>query len=79
MQTEQQKQEALEWDLQAYGCSSDKLRRRLDSHIGDYLMLVAGLMSDAQEEISMNMPEMARQTLNRAKFILFNYVMNEGA
>jgi len=33
-------------------------------------MVVAGLMSDAQEEMSMGAVERARQTLNRAKFIL---------
>ena len=34
-------------------------------------MVVAGLMSDAQEEMAHNMTESARQTLNRAKHILF--------
>ena len=34
-------------------------------------MVVAGLMSDAQEEIASGMDERARQTLNLAKMILF--------
>ena len=33
-------------------------------------MVVAGLMSDAQEEMAMGAVERARQTLNRAKLIL---------
>jgi hypothetical protein len=36
-------------------------------------------MSNAQEEIEHGMTEQARQTLNRAKFALFNYVMKEEA
>jgi len=42
-------------------------------------MLAASFMSNAQEEIEMGMNERARQTLNCAKFILFNYVMKEEA
>ena len=34
-------------------------------------MIVAGLMSDAQELIEMGDPERARKTLNRAKAVLF--------
>lgn len=34
-------------------------------------MIVAGLMSDAQELLSVNDNERARQTLNRAKAVLF--------
>ena len=40
-------------------------------------MVVAGLMSDAQEEIAYGMDESARQTLNRAKFVLFTYVTKD--
>jgi hypothetical protein len=36
--------------------------------------LAVSLMSDAQEEISMGMIEEARQTLNRAKWLLIEYV-----
>jgi hypothetical protein len=37
-------------------------------------MLVASLMSDAQEEINYGMKEEARQTLNRAKWVLSTYI-----
>jgi hypothetical protein len=80
--TEIEKKEQLEWDLQCYGCTSQSMHEYLKKDItakltGGYTMVVAGLMSDAQEEIEHNDPERARQTLNRAKFVLFNYVMKE--
>jgi len=37
-------------------------------------MIVAGLMSDAQELIEMGDPERARKTLNRAKAVLFEII-----
>jgi hypothetical protein len=40
-------------------------------------MIVAGMMSDAQEEIAHGMDEAARKTLNRAKFVLFEYIMDK--
>ena len=76
--TEIEKKEQLDWELQCYGCTSKSIRISLiGSDTDDYKMIVGGLMSDAQEEIEHNDPEGARQTLNRAKFILFNYVMDD--
>ena len=80
--TSTQTQEQIEWDMQCYGCASQSLRKSLDNDIsakmtGNYLMVVASMMSDAQQEIEFGMDESARQTLNRAKFVLFNYVMND--
>ena len=70
------------WDLQCYGMSEGTLRNVVENDItskftGDYTMLAASFMSNAQEEIEHGMTERARQTLNCAKFILFNYVMKE--
>ena len=69
----------LDWDLQCYGMSEDALRNIVENDItaditGNYTMLVASFMSNAQEEIEMGMGERARQTINCAKFILFEYV-----
>jgi hypothetical protein len=80
--TSTQTQEQIEWDMQCYGCTLQSLRKSLDNDIsakmtGNYLMVVASMMSDAQQEIEFGMDESARQTLNRAKFVLFNYVMND--
>lgn len=74
--TTTQTNEQLEWDLQCYGCSEEQLRKSLIG-IKDYVMCAASLMSDAQQEIEFDMNEQARQTINRAKFVLFNYVMND--
>lgn len=68
--------EKLDWDLQCYGCSEQALRNSLDG-VKDFAMAVASLMSDAQQEIEFGMDEQARQTLNRAKFVLFNFVMSD--
>ena len=40
-------------------------------------MVVAGLMSDAQELLALGESEQARQTLNRAKAILFKIMDGE--
>lgn len=40
-------------------------------------MVIAGLMSDAQEEIASGRPEAARQTLNRAKALLSRVMQGE--
>jgi len=61
-----------------YGCSADEFKRIVEDSITFRLsgpsMIVAGLMSDAQEEMAHGMIEQARQTLNRAKLVLFDYV-----
>ena len=40
-------------------------------------MCAMSLMSDAQEEIAHGMPEQARQTLNRAKWVVSTYMMKD--
>jgi hypothetical protein len=72
------------WDLQCYGMSEGSLRNIIKNDItvqmtGNYVMLAASFMSNAQEEIEHGMTERARQTINCAKFILFNFVMKETA
>lgn len=63
-----------DFDLQCYGCNSAEFIVQIQSCITYQLsganMVVAGLMSDAQEEMAMGAVERARQTLNRAKLIL---------
>ena len=70
------------WDLQCYGMSEGTLRNVIENDItakftGEYTMLAASFMSNAQEEIEHGMGERARQSINCAKFILFNYVMKD--
>lgn len=63
-----------EFDMQCYGCNGEdfieEIRNCITYKLAGANMVVAGLMSDAQEEIAMGMAERARQTLNRAKLIL---------
>jgi hypothetical protein len=71
------------WDLQCYGMSEGTLRNVIKNDItvqitGEYTMLAASFMSNAQEELEHGMNERARQSINCAKFILFNYVMKDG-
>ena len=60
---------------QMYGCDIEQFIAQIRSSISYQLsganMVVAGLMSDAQEELQMGANERARQTLNRAKAVLF--------
>lgn len=67
-----------EREINMYGCTEAELRTSIESSITFKLsgpaMIVAGLMSDAQEEIQYGMEEAARKTLNRAKWVLFEYM-----
>jgi hypothetical protein len=60
---------------QMYGCDievfMESVRESLSYKFSGANMVVASLMSDAQEEIAAGMDERARQTLNRAKAVLF--------
>jgi hypothetical protein len=58
-----------------YGCNIDTYVKSIKNSITyknvGANMIVAGLMSDAQEQLEHGDNEGARQTLNRAKHILF--------
>jgi len=68
--------ENREWNM--YGCSEAALKEMVENsltfRLSGPVMFVASLMSDAQEEIAHNMKEDARQTLNRAKWVLSSYI-----
>lgn len=79
--SEQQKRE-----VRMYGCTEAQMREAVEQSItfrfSGPAMMAASLMSDAQEminteygEVDFNRAEDARQCLNRAKWILFNYIM----
>lgn len=81
--TEQQKRE-----VRMYGCTEAQMREAVEQSItfrfSGPAMMAASLMSDAQEminteygEVDFNRAEDARQCLNRAKWILFEYVMKK--
>lgn len=64
-----------------YGCDIEQFKASIRESItyrytgGN--MVVAGLMSDAQELIAMGQTEAARQMLNRAKAVLFDIMDGE--
>ena len=68
-------------DIQMYGCNfQDFLENVTDSityKLSGANMVVAGLMSDAQEQMSFGDTEGARQSLNRAKGVLFAIMNGE--
>lgn len=75
-------------EVRMYGCTQAQMREAVEQSItyrfSGPAMMAASLMSDAQEminteygEVDFNRAEDARQTLNRAKWILFTYVMKE--
>ena len=65
-------------ELAMYGCTESDLRASVERSItfktSGPAMVAASWMSDAQEEIAMGMDESARKTLNRAKWVLFEYL-----
>ena len=72
--------------VRMYGCTEAQMREAVEQSItyrfSGPAMMAASLMSDAQEminteygEVDFNRAEDARQALNRAKWILFTYVM----
>lgn len=72
-------------EISMYGCTEADLRESVESSItfkfSGPAMIVASMMSDAQEIMAYEQPdfrtiESQRQLLNRAKFVLFEYIMD---
>ena len=65
-------------ELRMYGCTEADLRASVERSITfktcGPAMIAASFMSDAQEEIAQGARESARLTLNRAKWVLFEYL-----
>jgi len=81
--TEQQKRE-----VRMYGCTEAEMREAVEQSItyrfSGPAMMAASILSDAQEminteygEIDSMRAEDARQAINRAKFVLFTYIMDK--
>jgi hypothetical protein len=68
-------------DQQMYGCNFQEFLASVTDSVtykfSGANMIVAGLMSDAQEQMSFGDVEGARQTLNRAKGVLFAIMEGE--
>jgi hypothetical protein len=67
-------------EIAMYGCAIADFKESIEDSFTFKLsgptMVAMSLMSDAQEEMAHGMTENARQTINRAKWILSEYVMN---
>jgi len=74
-------------EVRMYGCTEAQMREAVESSITFKMtgpaMIVASMMSDAQEmvnteygEVDSMRAEDARQQLNRAKWVLFEYIMD---
>jgi len=77
-------------DIRMYGVSEAEMREEVEVDLAyrysSPAMLAASLMSDAQEmidpeygKVTAIRAEYARQSLNRAKWVLFEYCMKETA
>lgn len=75
-------------EIRMYGCTEAQMREAVESSptfkFSGPAMIVASMMSDAQEMINTEYGEVdymraedARQQLNRAKFVLFTYIMDQ--
>ena len=78
--TEQEKRQ-----VGMYGCTEAQMREAVESsstfRFSGPAMVVASMMSDAQEIMAYEQPDFntiedQRQLLNRAKFVLFEYIMD---
>jgi hypothetical protein len=74
-----------EREIGMYGITEDALRQSVESSFSfkysGPAMVVASMMSDAQEMMAYEQPdfptiEAQRQLLNRAKWVLFEYIMD---
>ena len=79
--TEQEKRE-----VRMYGCTEADMRENIESSItfkfSGPAMIVASMMSDAQEMMAYSEPDFntiedQRQLLNRAKWVLMTYIMKD--
>ena len=78
--TEQEKRQ-----VGMYGCTESEMREAVESSstfkFSGPAMVVASMMSDAHEIMAYEQPDFntiedQRQLLNRAKFVLFEYIMD---
>lgn len=67
--------------VRMFGCTEQQMREAVEQSLtfrfAGPAMMAMSLMSDAQEEIVRDLDEDARQTINRAKWILSTYCMKD--
>lgn len=72
-------------EIRMYGCTEAQMREAVESSITFKLtgpaMVAAGMLSDAQEMMAYEQPDFnviedQRQLINRAKWVMFEYIMD---
>lgn len=75
-----------EREIRMYGCTEAQMREAVESspnfRFSGPAMVVASMLSDAQEMMAYEQPDFntiedQRQLINRAKFVLFTYIMDQ--
>jgi hypothetical protein len=75
-----------EREIGMYGCTETQMREAVESspnfRFSGPAMVVASMLSDAQEMMAYEQPDFntiedQRQLINRAKFVLFTYIMDQ--
>ena len=75
-----------EREIRMYGCTEAQMREAVESSPSFKFsgpgMVVASMLSDAQEMMAYEQPDFntiedQRQLINRAKFVLFTYIMDK--
>lgn len=78
--------ESQKREVRMYGCTEAEMREAVEQSLtyrfSGPAMYVASMLSDAQEMMAYEQPDFntiedQRQLLNRAKFVLFTYVMDK--
>jgi hypothetical protein len=73
-------------EISMYGCTEAQMREAVESspnfRFSGPAMVVASMLSDAQEMMAYEQPDFntvedQRQLINRAKFVLFTYIMDK--
>jgi hypothetical protein len=73
-------------EIRMYGCTEAQMRQAVETSpnfkFSGPAMVVASMISDAQEMMAYEQPDFnliedQRQLLNRAKFVLFTYIMDK--
>jgi phosphate uptake regulator len=64
-------------EIAMYGCTVESMRADMEDSISAKLsgmgMVAMSILSDSQEEIQHGQPEAARQSINRAKWVIRTY------
>jgi len=61
---------SIDNQVSMFGCSYAELDGMIADYIGPLEMLSMSILSDAQEELSMGHSNIARQYMNRAKYVM---------